>query len=728
VTDGPQDGEGSSIWDRLRRRKVVQWGIAYVAGAWGFLQGLEYVSDAFAWPNQLRQVALLVLLIGLPIVLVVAWYHGDRGEQRVSGTELSIITLLFLVGGAIFWRYDRASESFKTPNASSSTAPTQVVSDARPSIAVLPFDNRSRLEDDAFFVDGIHDDILTQLTKLSAMKVISRASVERFRDTKLPIKDIAEQLGVTRILEGGVQRAGDRVRISVQLIDAATDAHLWAESYDRELTAANIFAIQSEVATAIAAAMTASLTSAERTRLNAIPTKNLAAWEAYQLGRRELAKRTATALANAETFFQEAIDRDPSFAPPYAGLAVAIWLKADVTGQPVDSAIARAERFLGEALRLDPDLAEAVTTKAKFAHERGEYARAEAGFRRAIDLNPNYPTAHQWYSFLLGMQGRDAESSRSMQRAAELDPMSVLLQSIYGSHLIEVGQLDDGLAGLNRARTIDPLSPLPYRAMAQVLVEFYGRIGDAIPFLEKARELDPGRSSNVIEMARLHLELGAETQARHWLDQAMGNRAGNSVRGYLHLYRGERDLAQSCARQALEWEPRDGYALALLRDADLEANDAKSAYSRYAQAFPELLSPQAPEIHRLNFHVAIDLALVLQEMGERQYAVELLDRVEGFIRRIPRKSTPGYGIADVRIQALRDDKSMALAALREAERASWRGPLWRYHRDFDPTLAAIRNEPEFKAVFADIERDMARQRTELAARPKDAPLNFGPAR
>ncbi len=725
MTDRPQDGEGANVWERLRRRKVVQWGIAYVAGAWGFLQGLEYVSDAFTWPDQLRQVALLTLLIGLPVVLVLAWYHGDRGEQRVTGAELTIITLLFLVGGAIFWRYDRASQSFETPNAASATAPTDAVGDALPSIAVLPFDNRSRLEDDAFFVDGIHDDILMQLTKVSAMKVISRASVERFRDTKLPMKDIAEQLGVTRILEGGVQRAGDRVRVTVQLIDAATDAHLWAESYDRELTAANIFAIQSEVATAIATAMSATLTSAEKTRVNAVPTQNLAAWEAYQLGQRQLARRTVSALQDAENFFQEAIDRDPTFAQPYAGLADAIWLKADPSGQPVETVIGRAEWFVREALRLDPDLAEAMTTQASIAQFRREYERAEAGFRRAIDRNPNYPTAHHWYSFLLGLQGRDAESLQSMQNAAELDPMSVLLQSVYGSYLIEEGQFDQGFARLNRARAIDPLSPIPYHSMAQILAVYFGRIGDAIPFREKARQLDNGGSRNAIQMAGLYLDLGDDTQARLWLDRAMGDGADNSVRGYLHLYRGERDKALACARKALEFDPRDGDALALLRNADLEANDAKSAHSRDAQAFPELLGPQAPAIDRLNFGVAIDLALVLQTMGERKHAVELLDRIEGFIRRIPRKSTPGYGIADVRIHALRGDKSMALSALREAEQAGWRGPLWRYHRDFDPTLASIRNEPEFMAVFADIERDMTRQRAELAARPKDAPLNLG---
>ena len=143
---------------------------------------------------------------------------------------------------------------------------------------MLPFENRSAKTDDAFFVDGIHDDILTQLSKVSVLKVISRTSVERFRDTKLPLQDVAKQLGVKSILEGGVQRAGDRVRINVQLIDAGTDAHLWAESYARALTAANIFAIQREVAAAIAGALKATLTAGEKARVNAVPTQNLEAW------------------------------------------------------------------------------------------------------------------------------------------------------------------------------------------------------------------------------------------------------------------------------------------------------------------------------------------------------------------------------------------------------------------------------------------------------------------
>ncbi|HET7204793.1 MAG TPA: hypothetical protein VFI92_15640, partial [Steroidobacteraceae bacterium] len=308
----PTDKGGEGTLARLRRRKVVQWGLAYTAGAWALVQGLSHAVATFHWSERIQQVGTLFLFFGLPIALVVAWYHGDRGEQRVTAAELTIILLLVLVGGGFLWQYGRPSGRTVIPGAARPAPAT--TNDRRPSIAVLPFDNRSHESGDAFFVDGIHDDILTQLSKVSALKVISRTSVEQFRDTRLPTKDIAQQLGVTKILEGGVQRAGDRVRINVQLIDADTDAHLWAESYDRELTAANIFAIQSEVAAAIAEALKATLTLDERTRVGAVPTQSLAAWEAYQLGNQRMARRTSAGLAEAEKFFRAAIDLDPEFA------------------------------------------------------------------------------------------------------------------------------------------------------------------------------------------------------------------------------------------------------------------------------------------------------------------------------------------------------------------------------------------------------------------------------
>ena len=229
MSDGPQGGEETNIWERLRRRKVVQWSIAYAAGAWGLLQVLQFLADTYDWPSQVLRLVTLALALGLPIALVLAWYHGERGHQKPVRTEIAIVAFLLLLGGGALWLYGHRSTPAQTAATSANPAPTSAAtadsSDPRPSIAVLPFENRSDQEKDTFFVDGIHDDILTQLTKIGAMKVIARTSVEQFRDTQLSTKAIGEKLGVTRVLEGSVQRAGDRVRVTAQLIDTTSDAH-----------------------------------------------------------------------------------------------------------------------------------------------------------------------------------------------------------------------------------------------------------------------------------------------------------------------------------------------------------------------------------------------------------------------------------------------------------------------------------------------------------------------
>jgi len=590
------------------------------------------------------------------------------------------------------------------------------------SIAVLPFENRSRLEEDAYFVDGLHDDILTQLTRIGGLTVISRTSVEQFRDTRLTTREIGAKLGVSRILEGGVQRAGDRVRVTVQLVDAATDAHLWAESYDREFDADSIFAIQSEVATAVAAALSTTLTPAEQGRVKAVPTDNLEAWEAYQVGRKALGPRTPAGMAQARQSFQAAIKLDPAFAQAYAGLADTIWLQADILGLPFESAMAEAEVLLQEALRLDPELVEALTTTANFATARRDYARAESGFRRAIEFNSNYPTAHQWYAALLGIQGRHAEALQSIQRAVELDPMSTLMRVLLASHLADAGRFDEALAELNEARERDPLSPMPKFNISLLHAYAYNQFDPALAFGEQAVELAGSRPWYRDSLAQMYLDIGQYERAGETLDAATTETSGTTARGYLHLYRADPDKALSSALRAVEVDRRDDQSLALLRDAALAADDPQSARALYERGFPELLAT-SPAIDASNLGAAIDLALVLQKTGEAELAVELLRRAEAWVLARPRRGPRGYGISAARIRLLLGQQSEALAMLQQAQQSGWRGPYWRYYRDFDPVLAPVRNDPEFKAVFAAIERDMARQRAEMAARPPGVPAS-----
>jgi TolB-like protein/Flp pilus assembly protein TadD len=730
VTDTPAEREDEGAWVKLRRRKVVQWGLAYAAGAWVLLQAVALVRDTFGWSHTIQQVVMLLLLIGLPVALVLAWYHGDRGHQRVTRSELAILTVLLLLGGGALWLYSHRSTPAQTATTSATTAPTPttVPADTRPSIAVLPFENRSDQEKDAFFVDGIHDDILTQLTKIGAMKVIARTSVEQFRNTKLTTKEIGEKLGVTRVLEGGVQRAGNRVRVTVQLIDTSTDGHLWAENYDRELTAANIFAIQSEVATAIAAALNATLTAGEKARVAAIPTQNLEAWEAYQLGQQRMAKRTSEALAEAETFFRKAIDLDPKFALAWVGLADTLDLQIQYSGAPRAATLASAEDAVAKALELDPNLAEAWASSAAIATDRWQFDRAEPMFHRAIELSPNYAPAYHWLAVMVGgYLGRYDEALVPAEKAVALDPLSAVINASLGSTLMGLGRFDEAEARYRRAIEIDPSMSLAYATLGQLKAYGMNRFAEAAPLLEKAVQLDPGSPRDLVTLARLHLDLGNDIRASHLLESGLTRWPDSDAlldgSAYSSLYRGDRERAKQDARKLFDLVPVFG-GLQLLRNGDLLAGHPELARARYAKVYPELLNPKSPRVDAYNCFDAVDFSLVLQHTGEGEAARVLLDRSEPFLRAMPRLGVGGYGIADVQIHALRGDKAKALAALREAEKAGWRGPYWRYYRDFDPNLASIRNEPEFKAVFADIERDMARQRAELAKRPKDPPLDL----
>lgn len=721
-------------WQELRRRKVVQWSIAYTAGAWALLQGIGFVADAFGWPATTKQVATLVLLFGLPVVIVVAWYHGNRGPQRVTATEFAIVTLLLGLGAAVFWRYEHVSTESR-PETSQAVAPQAAAMphlpalDVRPSIAVLPFENRSDVQKDAYFVDGIHDDILTQLSKIRAMRVISRTSVEQFRDTRLSSREIGARLGVTKLLEGGVQRAGDRVRITVQLIDIQSDAHLWAENYDRELTAANIFAIQSEVAAAIAGALQAALTPEERARNEAAQTLNLAAWEAYQLGRQRMARRNSEALAQAATFFQTAIDRDPGFASAYAALAVTAILQIDYAGAPPDAGRARALQLAAKALDLDPNLAEAVTTEAGVDESKGDLARAEAGYLRAMALNPNYPTAPQWYSELLEKMGRKEEALRFAEQALRLDPLSPIVNLNVGAAREAVGRFDDALQGYRRAIEIDPSMAAAHWKIGMLEAFMYGRVDSGLLWCEKAAALDPGNPVLRLHLAILHLQLGGDhdQEARRLLEAARkdGSPLGDVGMVLLYMTLGDPTDAMPFASSVLRENPRDFVAIAALRDVDLPAGRVQAAHARYAQAFPEFIGDGPAKLDELNYSAAIDFVPVLQRLGEGDRARALLEDIERIIRDKQRLGLEGHGIADAQVFALRGQKALALAALRKAERAGWRMG-WRYFRGDEPTLAAIRGEPEFKAVFADIERDMARQRAGLDGRPRGSSLPLEP--
>jgi TolB-like protein len=513
VTDAT-DTEIESTWAKLRRRKVVQWGIVYAAGAWGFLQGLEYVSEAFGWPGQLRQIAILALLIGLPVVLVLAWYHGDRGQQRVSRAELTIITLLFLLGGGIFWRYDKASDA-PAPAATSieqsgvAAGTTAVVSDN--SIAVLPFVNMSGDPDNEYFSDGVSEEILNVLAGTPELQVAARTSSFSFKGKSMEVPEIAAALKVRMVLEGSVRRQGDKVRITAQLIDAKTGYHLWSETYDRKLE--DIFAIQDEIARAIGDELKVKIASSKSPGQDSAGTRNLEAYDLYLRGMALWHTRDGEKLWQAVDLFNQAIAADPTFAQAYGGLGLAYAVLPDYSNRiSYESAYRLVTDAAGMALGLDPNLPEPYAALSAPASWERRRKTAITLYRRAITIRPSFATAYQW----LGtdtMAGGDLQAGlEALDRASELDPRSLVVAHNRSFILLTLGRVADARTNCERVLAFAPdyVDCQRLVALAELL---RGDPDAARPFLHAIAQRGDGSALPLVDAVVSALEGRGDRQA-----------------------------------------------------------------------------------------------------------------------------------------------------------------------------------------------------------------------
>lgn len=711
------------MWTKLRQRKVVQWGLAYVAGGWGFLQVLEYLSETYGWSPQLRMLAVPSWLLGLPVVLVLAWYHGDKGHQRVTRAEFIILAVLVLLGGSFIWRYqgiiDRAGVTAASPAQSRPTqAPESLLEDARPSVAVLPFENRSTDPSDEYFVEGIHDDIVTQLTKVAGLRVIATTSTDRLRGSTLSAKEIGQQLEVSKLLQGRVQRAGDRVRINMVLIDAATESQEWAERYDRSVTGSNVLAIQSEVAATVAARLKAGMPAEALSAGTDGATRNLEAWEAYRRG------ENSEDLAEAEQFFRRAIAADPRFAKAYLGLSDALVGQIYSSGARRDVNLPEAEAAVETALQLDPTLPDAWVASAYFAFDREGVAAAEAKLLKAIELNPNHATAYERLADLLFEDGRVEESVPYAKKGVALDPLSLGLRDSLGRAFEATGRYDEAEAQYRRAVDIDPSEPFALQSLAHLEAYVRGRLAVAVTLQEKAVRLAPDHAFLVGALAGLYLDLEDDSLAAELLDDATNrwpDRTNvNATAQLLAVYRGDQLAAMRYAGKVLETSPKHPAGLHRLSEADIARGDPAAARARMTLAYPGLLAAVPEEVTRSNLGVALIAASILLASGDPGRARVLLDRSERVIRTMPRLGLHGYGISDMHIAVMRGDKPGAVRALREAVKAGWRGPWWRAQLLFDRDTVALHSDAGFEAAVAEIRRDMAKQRAELAATRDDA--------
>jgi len=452
-----------SVFRELQRRKVIQVASVYLVASWLLLQIAATIAPILSLPPWFEELVFALLALGFPIALIFAWAFertpdgvkrdtgstASRGGHFVDYAVLSVITL----GGIwLLWSYtDKATA-------------TNPILDA--SVAVLPFANLNNDEENAPFAAGIHSDLLTQLARISSLRTVSRTSMLRYRDSDKSVPEIAEDLGVSTILEGGVQRAGASVRINVTLIDAAADEPLWTEVYDRELTAANIFAIQSEIARAISEQLRVNLSGDDRRRLDAVPTTSIDALESYFIGKQMLDRRTLRSLTAAAEYFEAVVEIDPNFALGWSGLAYAYMLLPEYSNSiDLDMAETRAREGVLRALQLDPELPEVRATEAWYQLRFFDWAGAERIFREALAVTPDNTNALHWLSHTLSWQGQFEEAIAAARRALEIEPDSNVMRSHLGYILNDAGMFEEGLRISATMRELRPEHTIQLRSL-----------------------------------------------------------------------------------------------------------------------------------------------------------------------------------------------------------------------------------------------------------------------
>jgi TolB-like protein/Tfp pilus assembly protein PilF len=394
-------------------------------------------------------------------------------------------------------------------------------------IAVLPFVNLSTDRENEYFADGITEDVIAHLSKMRALKVISRTSVMPFKKSAESLKQIGAKLGAAALLEGSVRRSGDRVRIVAQLIDADSDQNLWSATYDRQLT--DIFEIQTDVALQIAAALKAELTVDEHARLRKEPTINVEAYKLFLQGRHWYVLYTTAGMHQAISYFERAIAIDPGYALAYASMAIAYTEIAEIGAVPPSEAFPRAREAAAKALELDPMLAEAHSTAAYLKMCDFDWSAAERGFKRALELNPNSADTYDLYGRLCSAQLRFDEAISLLRRAQEMDPLAHRLD--VTTTLLRAGRYTEAAIGAESALAFEPELDRAHATLGWALIKT-GKTDAGLAELERAVSLSPGTTQWVAQLGLAYGLTGHEQQAREILRKL----EAEAMHGYVSPY------------------------------------------------------------------------------------------------------------------------------------------------------------------------------------------------
>jgi len=504
---------------RLKERKLVQWALAYIAAAFALLQALDIVGQQFGWPESIRRGITIALAIGLFVALVLAWYHGEKGAQRVTGTELSIIAMLLALGGTALW--------YLAPTNRPTGANTPVqASLGEMSTAVLPFVNMSGDKGNEYFSDGMTETLLDRLAQVPQLKVAARTSSFSFKGTNTDVRKIGAQLGVASLVEGSVQQAGDTLRITAQLVRAVDGSHLWSMHYDRK--AADLFAIQDEIAGSVTTALVGELLPKTKEILAKGGTKDLDAYDFYTRGLYQIELNSFDSYRHAEAQLQQALARDPNYVDAMLALLNA-WYSMAQTGEITAAEYReRATPMLDRVEAIDPGNGRLLAFRGEIAQERGEYVLAAQLGQRAVAAAPGDARTHHILADIYSFQGDDRAALKQMDQVLALNPLNDNVVRLRAVRLLSLNRFDEAEQAVRHALQLNPNNSSNYWMLGRIA---YAR-GDLVPATTwelQQNPHDPVDPEGPADLAIILEELGETGAADAWLAESLRRKPANLV-------------------------------------------------------------------------------------------------------------------------------------------------------------------------------------------------------
>jgi TolB-like protein len=706
-----------TIFSELKRRNVIRVALAYIVVAWLLLQVADVVLNNIEAPSWIFQVILLVVALGFPFALIFAWAYEltpeglkkekdvDRSQSitPVTGRKLDFIIIGILVLVLGYFATDKFMIGASTDE-SSASIDGEVTGTKIPqmSIAVLPFVNMSSDPEQEFFSDGISEELLNMLAQFPGLRVAARTSSFQFKGQNQDIGKIADTLNVAHVLEGSVRKAGTRLRITAQLIEADSGYHLWSDTYDRELD--DIFTVQDEIATAISDALKVKLAldAAETTiHPESIKAANTQAYEAFLRGRRLIHERGRAALEEAVRHLEQSLRLDNNFAPAHAQLAIATALLLESPESYGDLSLEQVKRVaiphLDRALELEPNLAEGFAGRALMALNTDDLDVAIKYARKALDANPSYIDAMNWLYLALGGLGRYEDQLLIMDRILETDPLTRVGRANYIGFLGSQGRSDEGHRVADELVEQNPWSGYARHAEMSILHE--ADFANGVLYGLRAYEVEPTDifSNNVI--VQLFSWIGEYEEARRITDV---------LDATVDLYKGRFDEAIATTQRKLMFDPENSSIISDAADALYLARRIDEALPLY-ERLREFRPPGRPLEGSLT--TTMRYANALRITGDEQGARAARDIAAKDYESL---SNAGYvawffKYEKAMIAAFDRDAEGAVVALAEAFERGMRNPAFHIDSIFDE----VRNDPGFLKVRQKIDADLAKQRAAI---------------